>query len=143
MPTLEERVAYLEGRFGDHVGAFDDLRSGLSETRTDVRDGLAGVRGEIGELRAESRNSLAAVRGEIGDQRTESRNGLTEFRQDMNHRFERVDHRFERVDRRFEAVDGRFVALDQKIDRHFTWLEGIQVAVLVAVVGALVGSYYK
>ena len=47
------------------------------------------------------------------------------------------------TNRRFEAVDGRFAVLDQKIDRHFTWLVGIQVAVLVSVVGALVGSYYK
>jgi len=40
-------------------------------------------------------------------------------------------------------MDGRFEALDQKADRHFTRLVGIQVAVLVAIVGALVGSYYQ
>lgn len=100
MPSLEERVAYLEGRFGDHAGAVDDLRSGLSETRTDLRTGLARV--DV---------------------------NLTEVRSEMN--------------RRFEAVEARFAALDGKIDRHFTWLVGIQVAVLVAVVGALVGSYYR
>jgi len=42
-----------------------------------------------------------------------------------------------------EQMDGRFEALDQKADRHFTRLVGIQVAVLVAIVGALVGSYYQ
>jgi hypothetical protein len=47
------------------------------------------------------------------------------------------------MDDRFGTIDQRFVALDQKFDRHFTWLVGIQVAVLVSVVGALVGSYYK
>ena len=47
------------------------------------------------------------------------------------------------MNRRLEDVGVRFVALDVKIDRHFTWLVGIQVAALVAVVGALVGSYYK
>jgi hypothetical protein len=28
-------------------------------------------------------------------------------------------------------------------DRHFTWLVGIQTAVLVSVVGALVGAYFR
>ncbi len=40
-------------------------------------------------------------------------------------------------------MDRRFEALDQKVDRHLFWLVGIQVAVLVAIVGTLVGSYYK
>jgi hypothetical protein len=44
------------------------------------------------------------------------------------------------MNRRFEVVDGRFLTLDHKIDRHFTWLVGIQVAALVAVVGALLRS---
>jgi len=42
-----------------------------------------------------------------------------------------------------EQMDRRFEALDQKVDRHFTWLVGIQVAVLVAIVGTLVRSYYS
>ena len=89
MPSLEERVAYLEGRFGDHTGAMDDLRNGFGDLRRSVSE----LPGEMGELRGE-----------------------------MNRRFE---------------------ALDQKVDRHFTWLVGIQIAVLVSVVGALVGSYYR
>ena len=82
MPSLEERVACLEGRMEDHMGAFGDLRADIAE-----------VRGEIGDLR--------------------------------------------------KQMDRWFDALEQKLDRHFTWLVGIQVAVLVAVAGALVGSYYK
>jgi hypothetical protein len=76
----------------------------------------------------------------------------------MNGRFEQVNHRFvelqDQMNRRFEQVDYRFAelqgqmnqrfdAVDQKIDRHFTWLVGIQVAALIAVVGALAGSYYR
>lgn len=49
----------------------------------------------------------------------------------------------EDMGRRFDAVDGRFEAIDQKVDRHFTWLVGVQVASLVAVLGALAGSFYK
>ncbi len=31
----------------------------------------------------------------------------------------------------------------EQVDRHFTWVVGIEVGVLLAVVGALVGSYYR
>jgi uncharacterized membrane protein len=58
-----------------------------------------------------------------------------------------VERRFETVDSRLVALDQkldqRFEILDQKIDRHFTWLVGIQVAVLLAIVGTLAGSYYR
>lgn len=75
MPSLEERVAYLEGRLEDHTRAVGDLG------------------GEVRGLR--------------------------------------------------EEMGRRFDALDQKVDRHFTWLVGIQVAFFVAVVGALAGSFYR
>ena len=86
------------------------------------------------------------------------RGALAGLQEQMHRRFEQVDYRFtelqEQMHRRFEQVDHRFAELqgqinqrfdaaDQKVDRHFTWLVGIQVAVLVAVVGALVGSYYR
>ncbi len=75
MASVEERVAYLEGRMEDHAVIVTDLRNGIRELRDET------------------------VR--------------------------------------------QFEALDDKVDRHFTWLVGIQVASLVAVVGALVGSYYR
>lgn len=81
MPTLDERVAYLEGRT-------EDLGGTVTEIRNDIRD----LRTEIGTLR-----------------------------DDMNRRFEHVD-------RRFEHMDGRF-----------TWVIGIQVASVVAVVAAILG----
>lgn len=82
MSSLEERVAYLEGRLEDHVTAVDRLRS----DGQDLREAI----GQLGE----------------------------------------------RMDRRFDT-------LDEKVDRHFTWLAGIQVATLVAVVSALVSGYYR
>jgi len=46
--------------------------------------------------------------------------------------------RFEqRVDRRFEAVDRRLEAVDDKLSRQFQWLVGLQITMLLAVVGAL------
>ena len=39
------------------------------------------------------------------------------------------------MERRFERVDERFERMDHKIDRQFTWLMGILVGVLLALVG--------
>ena len=130
MPTLEERVAALEARVEANAMSGTDLRGTWPASGSDER----------------------AVRTwTIGSWSSGQMNRRFE---QVDRRFEQVDRRFEMIDRRFEQVDHRFAelqgqmnqrfdAVDQKIDRHFTWLVGIQVAVLVAVVGALVGSYYR
>ena len=96
----------------------------------------------------------------IGDLRTL----IVDFRADMNRRFDEVDRRFEQVDRRFEQIDRRFEqvdrrfeanerrfeevdrrseGLDQKIDRHFMWLVGTQMATLVAALGWLIADWTR
>ena len=88
MPTLDERVAYLEGRLEEHsanVGA--------------------------------ARNDITALRGDV---------------QDVRRQMENLDQR----------LTSRMDALDAKVSRHFTWLVGIQVATLIAIVGALLRVAY-
>lgn len=77
--TLEERVAYLEGKVEEHSRGFAELR-------------------------------------------------------------EMVLHLDQKVDRFREELAGRIEALDQKLSTQFTWPVGIQVAVLLAVVGALIAK---
>ena len=89
MPTIEERVAYLEGTVGGQTRAFAALQDVMADVRT----------------------------------------GLTELRTDMNARFAQIDERFASVDR--------------KIDRHFIAVIGTQLAVLLAVIAALAGAYYR
>ena len=128
MPTLEERVAYLEGRFGDHDHTMDSLRQ-------DYTRAVAGVHTLLADFRDQMIQGFEQInrRFEQVDKRFEQ----------VDKRFEQIDRRFEQMENRFQGVDGRFVGQDAKIDRHFMWLVGIQIAALVAVVGALVGSYYK
>lgn len=56
------------------------------------------------------------------DAMVDVRTAITDLRRDMNR---------------------RLAALDQKGDRHFAWMASTQVALLLAVVGALVGAYYR
>jgi hypothetical protein len=76
MPSLDERVAYLEGRLEDHSGSVTALRD-------DLRLGI------------------------------------------------------DRLDNRMDGLEARIDRLDDKVSRYFTWLVGIQIGVLIAVVGAL------
>ena len=91
MATLEERVAYLEGRLEDHASTVIDVRSGLSHLHSKV-DMVEG----------------------------------------------RLSARLDSVESKLTArIDGVESRLTTKIDRQFTWLVGIEITVLLALVGAL------
>ena len=103
---------------------------------------------------------LASLEAKV-DTMSDLRGAVTELRKDMNGRFVQIDARFAQVDARFAQIDARFIELrqdmngrfddvnrrlstiDEKGDRHFTWMVSTQVALLLAVVGALVGAYYR
>jgi chromosome segregation ATPase len=112
MPTLEERVAYLEGQVSEQ-----------SHAQMEIRDAVRSLEHRVD------------VRFEAVDRRFES------LEQRMEARFEsleqRVEARFEAVDRRFDTVDRRIDSLDEKVSRQFVWMVGIQVTTLIAIVGAL------
>ena len=83
---------------------------------------------------------VAYLEGQVSEQANallEVRDSVRSLETRMDSRFEAVDRRFEAVDRRFDTVDRRIDGLDDKVSRHFVWLVGIQVTILVAIVGAL------
>jgi hypothetical protein len=103
MPTVEERLAMLEGRM-DGMG---DVRTLIASLGDQMNRGFEGLRAEMRDLRGE-----------------------------MNRRFEQIDRRFEHLDRRITTVD-------EKNDRHFTWVVGLQLTMMVAVVGVLLAAYLR
>ena len=103
MPSLDERVAYLEGRLEEHASTVMFLRA-------DVR----AVHEDLSAFRAEFRQELKATSAGLNT-------------------------KIDAVERRLDRVDGRLDRVDDKLTRHFTWLVGIQVAALIAVLGALLG----
>jgi tetrahydromethanopterin S-methyltransferase subunit B len=116
MPSLEERVSYLEGRLqepGQKLDGIDRL-----DTRIGGLDGKLDTR--INALDAKI-NALDAK---------------------MNRLDAKIDAQIARLDTKIDALahrlDSRIDALDAKISRQFTWLAGMQVATLLAIVGALI-----
>jgi predicted nucleic acid-binding Zn-ribbon protein len=112
MATLEERVAYLEGQVSEH-----------SHTLIEIRDSVRHL-----EQRFDARFEQLERRFEQLERRFEQLEGRCDTR------FDQLERRFET---RFDVSDRRFEALDDKVARHFTWLVGIQVTTLAAIVGAL------
>ena len=166
---IQQRVTSLEERGQAHDTGIGELRKDIGDLRVELRKSvaelrtdIAAVRGdmvhrsEIAELRAEvvgmrgdmvHRSDLADLRTEIGGMRgdmvhrsemAELRAEVVGMRGDMVHRSDLADLRGDMSHLRND-MNQRFAAVDQK----FTWLVGIQVAGLVAVIGALVGSYYR
>ena len=89
MPTLDERVAFLEGAMNDHNSHFAALR-------TDMH----GVRGEIAQVRGE----MAEVRSAMGQVRSE----MGQLREETGRRFEAVDRNFAELRR---DMSGHFMWL--------------------------------
>ena len=108
--SVEERVAYLEGKVEERSRGFGEIRELLVE-----------LNGRIGamDLKFDSRiDSLG--------QKLDSR---------INSLDQKLDSRINSLD---QKLDFRIDSLDQKVSRHFTWLVGIQVAILLSIIGALV-----
>ncbi len=118
MADLHQRVTIVEERTQAHDTGIGELRKDIAALRTDI----AVAREEMVH-----RSDVLEIRGEMADVRSE----LSHIRGEMVHRSDLADLRHD--------MNQRFAAIDQK----FIWVIGIQFASLVAVIGALVGSYYR
>ena len=87
----------------------------------------------LSEMRADTNRQFSEMRADMNRQFSEVRNDMNrqfnELRSDMN--------------RQFSEMNLCLHALGEKKDRHFTWVIGIQVASILAVVGVLAGAYYR
>ncbi len=112
--TLEERVAYLEGKVEEQSRGY-------------------------GELREEVRH--------VGERITYLDQKVDRFREELSARIDalgrRVDHLDQKVDRFREELSGRIDALDQKVSRQFVWMVGIQITIMVTVVGVLAAALFR
>ena len=132
--TTESRLGALEGRTDEHAEAIaglrDDLRQGLADVWSEIRnnneriDGLrADVRTEIRDVRGEIegvRGEISNVRGEIEGVRTEIRN--------TNARIDALD----------TSINTRIGELNTRMERLLLAMLSVGVTLAVAQVGVVV-----
>ena len=105
MSTIDERVAYLEGKVDEHSNGFGELRESVRQ-----------VDQKLDRLFASLNDRIVGV-----DQK------LDRLIASVNDRIDGVD----------QSLSLKIDRLDDKMSRQFLWILGVQVAVLIAVVGAL------
>ncbi len=124
--SIEERVAYLEGRMEDHGRQTGELQAAVRESRDEGRRSFEAVDGQFVTLRDGMGRRFEAVDGQ-----------LVGLRGDMGRRFDAVDARFIAVEKevrtRFDSLDRLFAEQRQKCDRQFTWLVAIFMTGIVGI----------
>jgi len=116
MPSsLEERVAYLEGKVDEQ-----------SRLGVELRDTIFHLDQKVDRFREELASRIDAL-----DQKVDR------FREELASRIDALDRK---VDRFREELASRIDALDQKLSRYFLWIVGIQVSILLAIVATHVRS---
>ena len=99
-----------------------------------VEERISAVEGKVDAI-ADLKVMVGEFRAEMFRQFTEVDRRFTEVRSDLDRRF--TEGRSD-IDRRFTAIDRRIEVLDQRMERHFMWMVGIQFTVLIAVIVALI-----
>ena len=113
--TLEERVAYLEGKVEE-----------LSGLGSEVRERLVHLDQKVDRFRDELASRIDATNARIDA---------------TNARIDALDQKIDRfrdeLASRIDATNARIDALNQRMSTQFRWLVGMMMAVLLAVIGAL------
>lgn len=124
MPSVEERLATLEGRIQEQAAFMADVRGSTAEA--------------IRELRRDFDQTFQLIdqRFQLVDRRFEQVNQRFE---QVNQRFEQVDQRFERVEQRFDHIDRRF----DRVERLLMWMFGATLTGFTAVMAAAIGSVLR
>lgn len=138
-----ENAAGFKGMRTEHASAFAELRADVKESRTEFAAAIAELRADNSAIRAAHSADTAMLLGAIRDLREEMVRRFEQMATDTNAWFQQVDGRFQQVDGRFLHIETRFQQVDEKIDRHFALLVGIQVATVSAFVSALVALYFR
>jgi chromosome segregation ATPase len=121
--TIEERVAYLEGKVEEHSRAWEDLKDMIIHLDQKVDRRIDALDAKVDRHREELSNRIDALEAKF------------------DNRINALDNRINALDNRINALeakfDNRIDALDQKFSRYFLWIIGIQVSIFLAIIATL------
>jgi chromosome segregation ATPase len=136
--TLEERVAYLEGRLEEHSKAWEehkDLTLHLDQKVDRFRDELSSRIDALDQKVDRFRDELSS-RIDALDQKVDR------FRDELSSRIDALDQKVDRfrdelssrIDALDQKVNSRIDTLDKKFSYYFIGIIGIQVSILVTII---------
>ncbi len=115
MSTIEERVAFIEGKVEEYSRGFGELRDLIIHLNSWV-DALDQ---KLDRFREELATSIDTLKARLTS---------------------RIDTTNARIDNLEARLSGRLDSLDEKFSRFFLWTIGIQITVLLAVIGVLLSK---
>jgi uncharacterized coiled-coil protein SlyX len=137
--TIEERVAYLEGRLAEQSEMFVDLRTGLSN--------LAGRVDQLEQSMNRRFDQVDARFVQMDARFAQIDARFAQIDASSDTRFAQIDRRFLQIDDRFTQVDGHILQVAARVDRlgddvatHFRWIVGVQITTAMTVIAALIGA---
>lgn len=139
--SLEERVAYLEGKAEEHTRAWTDLKDMIIhlEGKVNALDQKVDRRIDALDLKVEK------FRDELSD-RIEAFDRRLSLRMDsLDKKIDDFDQKILGLDKKIDGFDQKIFAIDQKVDRridslkqrfsrYFLWIIGIQVTIFLAII---------
>ena len=117
MPTtIEERVAYLEGKVEEHSKGLED-----------IKDLVIALDQKL-DRRIDALDQKIHRRIDALDQKIDGRVDALD---------QKIDGRVDALDQRINRLDQRIDHLDQKLSRYFLWIIGIQVTIFLSIIAIL------
>ncbi|MBW2078893.1 MAG: hypothetical protein JRI71_15360 [Deltaproteobacteria bacterium] len=117
--TLEERVAYIEGRVEEHSKAWEDLKDMIINLDHKV------------DTKIDSLDQRFSSRMDSLDQKVDR------FRDELSSKIDSLD---QKVDRFRDELSSKTDSLDQKFSRYFLCIIGIQVTIFLSIIVTLLRS---
>ena len=155
MDEVIERISTLEGRVSEHDRIFDMIREeirGLREyidgriddTNTRIDDLRLDMNGRIDDTNKKIDDLKSDMNGRIDDTNTR----IDDLRLDMNGRIDGINKRIDETNRRIDETNKRIddtnrkieemdIRLNRRIDSNFKWMLGIQIAMWITIISAI------
>jgi len=148
LTTLGERVSAIEGTIRNYDRIFDMLHEGQKNLRIDIGKDIANTNQRIEDLRGDIDWRFGEMREDMDKRFGDIDKRFGEMREDMDKRFGDIDKRFgemrEDMDKRFGEMNERITRLgtridmaNTKMDSTFKWLLGVQIAMWVTIIAAV------
>ncbi len=139
---------YIDGRIDDTNARIDDLRLDMNgridDTNKKIDDLKSDMNGRIDDTNKKIDDLKSDMNGRIDDTNTR----IDDLRLDMNGRIDGINKRIDETNRRIDETNKRIddtnrkieemdIRLNRRIDSNFKWMLGIQIAMWITIISAI------